>query len=205
MGNIVKFLILTLLSVCLYANSVQQQQITEFDKTFANASSQDALKMHNNMRNIYVQSIMKDDDKLKIEALKRLVVSSKAVNQDSTRYETELKTLGVEVPKPVVKKEVVKPTQPKIAEPTQTKKATTQPRLNIKKVNFKDDGVWFDLSRELKKDEINTFTLKGGGVIRHVYDIKGALLGPSQSKNTKLGEIKVNQYNKTTEIGRAHV
>lgn len=70
-----------------------EKQIAEFDSKFA--SSNNKVAFHHQLQNLYIQSIINDDDVSKVKLLKRLVISSNALNLDDSAYVDELKAYQV--------------------------------------------------------------------------------------------------------------
>lgn len=89
-----KRVIFTLLSfTLLYADINYNDEIQEFDQTYGKANSDELLRLHNMLKNIYINSIVKNDTNLKIKSLQRLIKTSKKLDLDSSIYEHELSTL----------------------------------------------------------------------------------------------------------------
>ncbi|MDR1976597.1 MAG: N-acetylmuramoyl-L-alanine amidase [Campylobacteraceae bacterium] len=88
----IKRLILALLTALSFLFA-SQAEFDSFDKNFAGYSAAEKEKAYGAMQHIYINAIMDGDDKLKYEALKRIVKASKELNYDSETYEKELNTL----------------------------------------------------------------------------------------------------------------
>ena len=68
------------------------KELVNFDKNF-NTSSQKSI-MHNKLKDLYIKASIDNDKNAKIQILKRLLISSKALNLNSQNYEKELKSLN---------------------------------------------------------------------------------------------------------------
>lgn len=72
-----------------------ENELSNFDKNFINSNNQEQIKFHHQLKSLYIQSVIKDDEKSKIEVLKRLIISSNALNLDDKSYASELEESGV--------------------------------------------------------------------------------------------------------------
>lgn len=72
-----------------------ENELSNFDKNFINSNNQEQIKFHHQLKSLYIQSVIKDDEKSKIEVLKRLIISSNALSLDDKSYASELEESGV--------------------------------------------------------------------------------------------------------------
>ena len=114
--------LITLYSFASHRPLVQREHsniFDEFDNDFIKASKQDKIQIYHELKGIYLSSILNDNDKLKLECLKRLVSGGKSLGIDYSAYAKELEALSpkasnlkpqiVEVKKPVkTKNETIK-------------------------------------------------------------------------------------------------
>ncbi|MBE0495946.1 MAG: N-acetylmuramoyl-L-alanine amidase [Campylobacterales bacterium] len=206
MGKTVKlFLVWLTLVATLWANSIHQKQIEQFDKEFTRANSEELLKLHHMLKNVYIQSIIQNNSELKIDALKRLVKSSSSLRLDASPYERELQTLGVSSltkPSELAKVPSVAPIIP--PRPTPSKAKTTPPAssstpLAALSVRFDEGDVTLRFNRPVGEKEIKSFLLKASKTHRYVFDLPGALMGSSRTHESKsVDQIRVAQYDKNT-------
>lgn len=111
MGKILNFFIIFLLCVNFaQAASKYDNQLTQFDREYKSASDDRILKYHHMLKNIYIQSIIKNDLILKIKTLQRLIITSSRLNLDSQAYKKELITLKKMAGKKGSKLKIVSPT-----------------------------------------------------------------------------------------------
>ena len=75
--------------------SSYENELANFDKNFISAKTDTQIKLHQQLKALYIQSVINDDDKSKVEILKRLIISSKALNLDDKSYADELEESGV--------------------------------------------------------------------------------------------------------------
>lgn len=95
MAKIVKFLLIFLCAICLHAGEYDEF-FTKFDKTFKSANLQEQQNLHNELKNVYLRTSTSSQKEYRIDALKRLIFSSKALEYNANSYESELKRLGGE-------------------------------------------------------------------------------------------------------------
>jgi len=208
MGKTVKlFWVWCALVITLFAN-VHQQQIAQFDRDFPRASSEELLKLHHMLKNVYIQSIIQNDTALKISALERLVKSSTSLRLDAAPYERELKTLGVSSlnkPSDLAKVTPVEPVVPPRPQPTrpnpptQSSQAQSTAPLAALSVSFEPADVTLRFNRPITEKQVKSFLLKSSGTHRYVFDLPGALMGNSRThEGAFVDQIRVAQYDKET-------
>ncbi|MBP5779575.1 MAG: N-acetylmuramoyl-L-alanine amidase, partial [Campylobacter sp.] len=95
MAKIVKFLLIFLCAIYLHAGEYDEF-FTKFDKTFKSANLQEQQNLHNELKNVYLRTSTSSQKEYRIDALKRLIFSSKALDYNANSYESELKRLGGE-------------------------------------------------------------------------------------------------------------
>lgn len=207
MVKILKIICILCVSFCLCFGAFADD-IKAFDMNFNSASKSAKLKYYHSMKNIYIQSILKNNKNLKIDSLKRLIISSQALNLDYSEYEKELAGLGVanSQTKQNIKEEIK--TQPKTQSRTISKKLQNQDvenssqnetlkLLEVSKVDSNSIRLKFNrapLSREVKEFNLNNKTTN-----RFVMDFNGLLMGKTRSiKNYISDEIRIAQFNNQT-------
>ena len=72
-----------------------ENELANFDKNFIGSTSEMQVKFHHQLKSLYIQSVINDDEKTKIEILKRLIVSSNTLNLDDKSYANELEESGI--------------------------------------------------------------------------------------------------------------
>lgn len=72
-----------------------ENELANFDKNFIGSTSEMQVKFHHQLKSLYIQSVINDDEKTKIEILKRLIVSSNTLNLDDKSYADELEESGI--------------------------------------------------------------------------------------------------------------
>lgn len=207
MVKILKIICILCVSFCLCFGAFAND-ISDFDANFDNSSKSTKLRYYHSMKNIYIKSIIKNNKNLKIDSLKRLVISSKALNLDYSEYEKELAGLGVTnfQTKKNIKEE--NKAQSKIQSRTISKKLQNQDiehsshngtlrLLEVEKVD--SNSIRLKFNRAPLSSEVKEFNLNNKKTNRFVMDFSGILIGKSRSiKNHISDEVRVAQFNNQT-------
>ncbi|AXP08267.1 N-acetylmuramoyl-L-alanine amidase [Campylobacter hepaticus] len=190
-----------------------ENELAEFDKQFIYSKAQEQVKFHHQLKIFYIQSVINEDEKTKIEVLKRLIISSRFLKLDDQSYVNELKESGVnqasiDALRRVFVKDIKIEDNVKNVEKTVFK--SSEKNENIKSVKIKrvqendllqnndekiyvlrsnkvQEGVEFELSANLDKNDIKSFVLNEPGNYRFISDFTGVL------EETKK-EFKFNDY-----------
>ena len=216
MAKIVKIFLIFLFfltgAVCASALS----SLDKFDKNFASASNKDKIAMHQELRTLYVKSIMENNVNLRAESLKRLIKSSKTLGLDSKSYEKEL--AGIPQPKSASPKQESKPAketkakEPEQKEPVKLKQLSSAPLSSKNAQNVKtqtlylleaaDTGGKLELkfSRPLDGGDVKKTDLNQKGSYKSIYEFKGIWSGgkPQRIKNYLVDEIRISQFDANT-------
>ena len=216
MAKIVKIFLIFLFfltgAVCASALS----SLDKFDKNFASASNKDKIAMHQELRTLYVKSIMENNVNLRAESLKRLIKSSKTLGLDSKSYEKEL--AGIPQPKSASPKQESKPVketkakEPEQKEPVKLKQLSSAPLSSKNAQNVKtqtlylleaaDTGGKLELkfSRPLDGGDVKKTDLNQKGSYKSIYEFKGIWSGgkPQRIKNYLVDEIRISQFDANT-------
>ena len=216
MAKIVKIFLIFLFfltgAVCASALS----SLDKFDKNFASASNKDKIAMHQELRTLYVKSIMENNVNLRAESLKRLIKSSKTLGLDSKPYEKEL--AGIPQPKSASPKQESKPAkenkakEPEQKEPVKLKQLSSAPLSSKNAQNVKtqtlylleaaDTGGKLELkfSRPLDGGDVKKTDLNQKGSYKSIYEFKGIWSGgkPQRIKNYLVDEIRISQFDANT-------
>ncbi|TKX32021.1 N-acetylmuramoyl-L-alanine amidase family protein [Campylobacter estrildidarum] len=86
------FFFFIFLNLCFGA---YEKELDNFDDNFINSKKDTQIKLHQQLKSLYIQSVINEDEKTKIEILKRLIISSNVLNLDDKSYAEELKESGV--------------------------------------------------------------------------------------------------------------
>ena len=202
------------LASAVYASALSS--LDKFDKNFASASNKDKIAMHQELRTLYVKSIMENNVNLRAESLKRLIKSSKTLGLDSKSYEKEL--AGIPQPKSASPKQESKPLketkikEPEQKEPVKLKQLSSAPLSSKNAQNVKtqtlylleaaDTGGKLELkfSRPLDGGDVKKTDLNQKGSYKSIYEFKGIWSGgkPQRIKNYLVDEIRISQFDANT-------
>ncbi|ENQ6619724.1 N-acetylmuramoyl-L-alanine amidase, partial [Campylobacter lari] len=85
------FFIFLLSCLSVFANA----EVKKFDQNFLTSNSEEKLQLHQQLKSLYIQSVINDNNEEKNEILKRLIISSNSLGFDDKAYVQELKESGV--------------------------------------------------------------------------------------------------------------
>ncbi len=209
-------------SICFGA---YENELANFDKNFIMSKNDAQVKFHHQLKSLYIQSVINEDEKTKIEILKRLIISSNALNLDDKSYANELEESGVsEASINALRKAVVKDKQklqpeaknvelssfnpPKnTPKPQQIKQESVETqndksqqaekadRVYVLKSSKTSQGVVLDLNTDLKQEDIKSFALDEKGNYRYISDFEGVLEGGRKEYKFDDYRIVISQFN----------
>lgn len=189
MVKILRFFLVFILCASLMANGFNDDFIN-FDRNFSSANSSDKLKFHHMLKNIYIKSIINGDKNLKIDALKRLIKSSQALNLNCDDYKKELKNLGVKFKEPQKSAQIKK-------NPSSVVFRDKKTALYLEQIIKQNGALKLKFNRAILRNEMNEFNLNTKSTKRFVIDFNAILLGKSRFiKNYICDEIRVSQFDK---------
>ncbi|MBT0863932.1 N-acetylmuramoyl-L-alanine amidase [Campylobacter coli] len=209
-------------SICFGA---YENELANFDKNFIMSKNDAQVKFHHQLKSLYIQSVINEDEKTKIEILKRLIISSNALNLDDKSYANELEESGVsEASINALRKAVIKDKQKLQPEaknvefssfnpPKNTPKPQQIKQESVKTQNDKpqqaekvdkvyvlkssktSQGVVLDLNTDLKQEDIKSFALDEKGNYRYISDFEGVLEGGRKEYKFDDYRIVISQFN----------
>ena len=210
-----KIFIILFLVAAAFAND---NFFDKFDREFDGANSKKKTEFHQELRVLYVKSIMRNDKELTAKSLQRLIKSAKVLGLDTKSYEKELKSLPQPkaAPAPKKEKEAPKPKQAEAKEqkeakqkpaelkqlsaPVNKKKSSEQGKLALVFVVRGGDSLELKFNRPLSGNDINKFTLNQKGLYRDIYEFKG-VWSPGTVESIKgflVDEVRISQFNAQT-------
>jgi N-acetylmuramoyl-L-alanine amidase domain protein len=210
-----KIFVILFLVVAAFAND---SFFDKFDREFDGANSKKKTEFHQELRVLYVRSIMHNDKELTAKSLQRLIKSAKALGLDTKSYEKELKGLPQPkaAPAPKKEKEAPKPKQPEakdqkevkqkpaelkqLSAPVNKKSSAEQDKLTLVSVIRGSDSLELKFNRPLSGNDINKFTLNQKGLYRDIYQFKGIWsAGTVESiKGFLVDEVRISQFDAST-------
>ena len=196
---------------------------SEFDKNFMEVGAKERQRLHNEIKNAYIKSVINDDLECKKASLERLIKANAVFNIDSKALKKELASLSQANAKNADKnnakkstpksqnsaqeaKNEAKNTEQKTKSITaQTKeqksqKAEAEPKsLRVLEALSDKNSLKIKLNRNINKGELKNFTLSSKDSWRNVYDITGIL--PSKfpiPQNGISAKIRIAQKDPST-------
>ena len=158
--------------------ATNSETFAKFDRNFMALNRSAKIKLHNDIKNIYVDAIIKNDKNTKKQALTRLITSSKALGFDSSAYIRDLNAING-----------VKGASAQAVSPALT-------LLSATKVN---DTLVLKFNTKLDTARLKTSFAKQQNAYKNIMDIDGRLNGnPLTYKNFISDYIHISQYDKNT-------
>ena len=171
-------IILFFLAFSFLFAATNSETFAKFDRNFMALNRSAKIKLHNDIKNIYVDAIIKNDKNTKKQALSRLITSSKALGFDSSAYIRDLNSING-----------VKGASAPAASPALT-------LLSATKVN---DTLVLKFNTKLDTAKLKTSFVKQQNAYKNIMDIDGRLNGnPLTYKNFISDYIHISQYDKST-------
>ncbi|EAI3907257.1 N-acetylmuramoyl-L-alanine amidase [Campylobacter jejuni] len=182
---------------------VYENELANFDKNFIGSKSEVQVKFHHQLKSLYIQSVINEDEKTKIEILKRLIISSNTLNLDDKSYANELKESGIsETSINALRKAVIKDikvqnisqdTEKSTFEPIKTvqkneKKSSNEQIKNTEKTNSKTSQAPKSSIVSQAKSDDKIYVLKSSKTNQGVEFELNADLDKDQLKSFALDE-----------------
>ncbi|BDL71710.1 N-acetylmuramoyl-L-alanine amidase [Campylobacter jejuni] len=180
-----------------------ENELANFDKNFIGSKSEVQVKFHHQLKSLYIQSVIHEDEKTKIEILKRLIISSNTLNLDDKSYANELKESGIsEASINALRKAVIKDikvqnisqdTEKSTFEPIKTvqkneKKSSNEQIKNTEKTNSKTSQAPKSSIVSKAKSDDKIYVLKSSKTNQGVEFELNADLDKDQLKSFALDE-----------------
>ena len=219
MAKIVKLFLILLFflnsAVCASALS----SLDKFDKNFDSAANKEKIAMHQELRTLYVKSIMENNVNLRVQSLTRLIKSSKALGLDTKAYEKELASIpqstkpSEEKPKQEIKqvkkeqqKQEPKQKEVKLSQlssaplAVQNTKTVKNQTLQLLEASDNDGNFELKFNRQLNGNDIKKTDLNQKGSYKTIYEFKGIWSGGKlqRFKNYLVDEIRISQFDERT-------
>jgi N-acetylmuramoyl-L-alanine amidase len=182
-----------MLAVSLYALS-DAELLKRANNFIKSTNKSDQFRAYNDYKNLYLISLMNENEKLRINALKGIVNSGKKLHIDVSQYSDELK-------KYKSKKSYNPPKSKSIKTSKNSKNIKIKSSHKLKSVRWKDSRLVLQFDKKLLNNQINYFTLYDSKkkVYKYVFDIHASMLIRSQSlRKEGIDRIKLAQYKQNT-------
>lgn len=179
--------ILLLLVFVVALSALSDKEIIKRAQGFMQSSNKsNYFRAYNDYKNLYLRSIMLEDESLQITSLKGIVKSGKKLHIDVGQYSDELQSMQ---PKSVYKKV------------SKAKKTKIKSLHTLKSIQFIDEELVLEFDTLLSSRQINYFTLYDPKKkrYRYVFDIHASMSTGSKTLRKKnIKRIKLAQYKPNT-------
>lgn len=157
--------------------------LNDFDKNFAKSNKKEFY--HAKLKSHYVESVIKEDEKMQAEILTRLLVSSKALKLDDSLYVAELKALNAYDRNT----------------PKNTNKDNDKKNIFVLSSKKSTNSVTVFFNKGIDADDLKITELKERGNYRKIIDFKASLDGGRKNYDFDDVKISIAQFNpQTTRI-----
>lgn len=191
-------LLLFLLSLSLYALS-DALVLNRADSFMKGSSKSDYFRAYNDYKNIYLRSMVSEDENLQKRALKGIIKSGEKLHIDVSNYQNELSKMKVQV----VKKAPVKELTEKDISPQEKspKKINIKAIHVLQKVEWQDESLVLTFDDELPSSQVKYFSYfeNQSKTYKYVFDIDKSMLNKMKIvKKNNLRQVKIAQYDTDT-------
>lgn len=175
----------------LYAQG-DYEVLKRADSFMKTGSKSDQFRAYNDYKNLYLRSLINEDDKLRKSSLVGIVKSGKKLYIDINQYENELDSLKDKKPK----------VKAKAKKKSSSKKIKIKSSHKLKNISWKDsDTLVLSFDKKLRSNQINYFKLYDSKKrrYRYVFDVHASMLTKSQTlRKDGINRIKIAQYKPNT-------
>lgn len=193
--------LLVFLCFCVFVVAADfSKEFADFDKNYKNTNYENKLKLHHSLKNIYIKTIIGNDEKTKIKVLERLVLSADNLGLDSSLYKNDLNTLYKKYPN-----EKKKPTTTTQTNTTKAQNKTTQ---QVKQDNAKHTKFENTNSKKQPQDKKNKTTQTNDNLSKAkeennktIYILNSSYIDNVIKLNFNTNDIKEPKYHTFTNNG----
>jgi len=182
-----RFFVLLIFSSLLLLAATDKEVLERAEAYLKSDSKNDQFRAYNDFKNLYLRSIMSNDESLKADALKGIVQSGRKLHIDISQYAQELQKYEEKsAPKQSIQK-------------TPELKVSSSHKLS--KIAWQNDRLVLHFDKDLDKNQINYFTIHNGKEkqYRYVFDIHASMLLRSESLHKEgIDRIKLAQFDPRT-------
>jgi len=185
------WLLVLIFAINLHALS-DVQVLKRADLFMKNGTKSEYFRAYNDYKNIYIKSIMSDNKKLKIQALKGIVKSGNKLHIDVSKYSRELRSLKV-------KSSYIPPKSKTIVKKDKNLKLKSSHKL--KSVYWEDEKLVLEFDKALRSKQINYFKLYDSKKkkYRYVFDVHASMILKSTNlRKEGINRIKLAQFDTKT-------
>jgi N-acetylmuramoyl-L-alanine amidase len=214
-----RLLIFILLSA--FFTCAQNVVFYEFDNNFSTYSQNEKERIYDNLKRVYIKSIMDSNDSLRYEVLNRLVGGAKELGYDISAYKAELNGLlkYQNITQTVQNKNLQSKTDKyskqsadtivyavdvvnviQTTEIEQKEESAVSSNISNKLLQIKKDNgsIIFLFDKNIEEKDIKFLNLKGNN-IRYIYDVKGIKTNFAVDfKIDGIEDFRISQFDKET-------
>jgi len=187
------FLILFFVAVALHAD---EEALKRADVYMQSGLQSDVFRAYNEYKNLYLQSIVSDDENLKATSLQGIVTSGTKLQIDVSNYAAELKAL------PLKNETNYKQPEPKPMKKTKhIEDVQVGTVAKLQSIKWRDNVLLLIFDRQADPKKINHFTLHEKKIkqYKYIFDIKTSMLTSSHNiTKNGVAKIKIAQFNPET-------
>lgn len=183
------FLLLFILALSLHALS--DRALLKRANSFVKSSTKsNQFRAYNDFKNLYLRTLMSEDKKMKISALRGIVSSGTKLHIDVSQYSDELrsytKSPSYKTPKSTTNKRS-----------KQIKKVKVKSTHTLKSVRWLNDRLVIKFNKKLRNNQINYFTLYDSKTkkYKYIFDLHASMMTNSQKlRKDGVESIKLSQF-----------
>lgn len=187
------FTLILLLATLLEAVS-DKELLKRADSFMKTDTKTDQFRAYNDYKNLYLRSLMIEDEKLRLSALEGILKSGTALRIDVSQYEDELK-------KSKKTASYKAPTQSRVKKVKKSEDIKIKSSHKLKSIRWRDGRLVLRFDKKLRDNQVNYFRLYDSEkkLNKYVFDVHASMLTRSQNLQKKdIDNIKLAQFNPYT-------
>lgn len=173
MGKTIKNIIVVIFSLALFLNAGDlSNSIYSANKKIHTSSKEELTRVHHNLKNLYIKTIIAGDKKLQISALEGLIDSSKILKLKYNHYEEELKLLTKDqkIDTPKIQKKEPKKKAKKEPVKSSKKDKKSHKSLRIKNISSDSNSITISFDTIPSKEDVKFFEINRKNSYRDIFD-----------------------------------
>jgi N-acetylmuramoyl-L-alanine amidase len=196
-----RYLWLFFLHVSLLFAANDSETLKRAAELTKSGSKTEVFRAYNDYKNIYLRSVMSENDDLRKKALNGIVITGKKLRIDVSKYKKELAEFEKtsKSSKSSSKKSV---TKKKSAVKSETAKSgiAINKLHHLKSIGWEDGRIVAEFDAKLLKTDINYFKLidKKKKSYRYIFDIHASMSKSEKLQHKKIKRIRLAQYRHDT-------
>lgn len=184
------FVLFFLITLTLSGANNDQVILDRAASYMENENKSDYFRAYNDYKNLYLRSIMSENDELKLQALRGIVQSGQKLHIDVVQYSDELITL-----------DKLPPAKITTSKQDNKQKIKVTASNKLKSVKWRNDRLVLIFEKNLATNHINYFSLEEDAKknYKYIFDIHASMLTESQNlRKDDVERIKLAQFNPNT-------